>query len=142
MVPPKHTQTQFFLSPSSYGFTLSSFFSTLITICDNLVQLVIVCSPHINSVRVGIYHSYLLLYPQCWTELNEQMNEEKFELSYEEYVSIFQGNKYCVCGRGQGGQQNVQKNKDNAKEPKHLGRNLEGNKMIGGFSFTVKQVTE
>lgn len=100
---PKHTQTQFFLSPSSYGFTLSSFFSTLITICDNLVQLVIVCSPHINSVRVGIYHSYLLLYPQCWTELNEQMNEEKFELSYEEYVSIFQGNKYCVCGRGQGG---------------------------------------
>ena len=45
------------------------------------------------------------------------MNEEKFELSYEEYVLVFQGNKQCVGGRAQGGQQNVQKNKDNAKEP-------------------------
>lgn len=66
------------------------------------------------------------------------MNEEKFELSYEEYVLVFQRNKQCVCGRAQGGQQNVQKNKDNAKEPMDLGRYLEGNKMIGGFSFTVK----
>lgn len=44
----------------------------------------------------------------------------------------------CVCGKAQGEQRNVQKNKDDAKEPKHLGRNSEGNKMIGGFSFTVK----
>lgn len=35
-----------------------------------------------------------------WAELSEGMNEEKFELSYEEHVAVCQGNKECVCVGG------------------------------------------
>lgn len=39
-----------------------------IPIWNDLIRLFTVCFPHVNAVRVGICRSYLLLYPQGWTE--------------------------------------------------------------------------